>query len=114
MRVLKIGESHLNIKSSPLTLLFYKQEFHRDMLGDFVSMEKMKEDSSKVDSIAILQIIWAMAKTAAYGKDGWPGFVDWLSKLEDFDFADETLLVNAMEEAAQGLFRSAGKAAPPK
>ena len=104
MKELTIGESQVRVRATPLALLYYKQEFKSDLLGDLVKMEAIKTDPSKLDSVALLQLIWAMAKADAHPKQ-FPSFEEWLSNLTGFDLSDTTLLSAALEEAADGFFR---------
>ncbi|GIP38306.1 hypothetical protein J31TS4_15860 [Paenibacillus sp. J31TS4] len=116
MRELKIGEQTVRVRATPLALLFYRQEFQADVLADLLKMgELLKKDEngeidpSRFDVIAILQLVWAMAKADAYGNQ-FPSFVDWLATLEGLDISDPAFMVPAMEEAADGFFRAGAKA----
>lgn len=104
MKELNIGDQKLRVRATPLALLFYKQEFKTDLLGDLVKMEALKTDPSKLDSVALLQLIWSMAKADVY-PEKFPSFMEWLSSLTGFDLSDSTLLAAALEEAADGFFR---------
>jgi hypothetical protein len=104
MKELTIGESKVRVRATPLALLYYKQEFKSDLLGDLVKMEELKKDPSKLDSIALLQLIWAMAKADTHPNQ-FPSFMEWLSSLTEFDLSDASLLSAALEEAADGFFR---------
>lgn len=103
MKELKIGEQTVRVKASPLALLYYKQEFNSDLLGDIVKMKDMENDPSKLDTVAILQLVWAMAKTEVGPK--FPSFSDWLSGFDRIDITEENFLKAALEEAADGFFR---------
>lgn len=120
MRELKIGDQTIRVRATPLALLFYKQEFGYDLLGDLLKMAQSlvglesitageKVDLSRInfsgiDSIAILQLVWAMAKADAFGKQ-FPSFQEWLASLEEFDlFSPETMRA-VFEEATNGFFR---------
>lgn len=109
MRELNIGEQKVRVRATPLALLFYKQEFRGDLLGDLIKMREMEQDPSKFDALAFLQLVWAMAKADSFGKP-FPGFQEWLASLESFDISDPEFLQAAMEEAADGFFRSGVKA----
>lgn len=109
MRELNIGDQTVRVRATPLALLFYKQEFKSDLLGDLLKLEKVKNDPSQLDSVAFLQLIWAMAKADAFGKP-FPSFVEWVGSLDSFDLSDQSVLVAALEEAADGFFRSGVKA----
>ncbi|TCN00862.1 hypothetical protein EV294_101312 [Paenibacillus sp. BK033] len=112
MRELKFGEQTVRVKATPLALLFYKQEFGGDLLADMTKMAgglkeepEQEADISGLDTVAILQLIWAMAKADAFGGPSFPSFINWLGSFEDVDFTDESLLKGALEEAAHGFFR---------
>lgn len=117
MREINIGEQTVRVRATPLALLFYKQEFHTDLLGDLTKMEALVKnkdgeqqvDPSKFDMVAILQMVWAMAKADAFGKP-FPSFMDWLASLDGMDLSDPMFLVAALEEAAEGFFRGGAKA----
>lgn len=113
MRELRIGEQTVRVRATPLALLFYRQEFGSDLLGDLVglvqgmgALDGQNVDLTKFDSVAILRLIWAMAKADAYGREKFPSFVEWLASLDSFDLSDASVLVAAIEEAANGFFRS--------
>ncbi|MEI7027157.1 hypothetical protein [Paenibacillus sp. y28] len=108
MRELKLGEQTVRVRATPLALLFYKQEFKSDLLGDLMKMEHIQNDPSKFDALSILQIIWAMAKADAYGGNPFPSFVSWLGTIEGLDLSDPGFMAAAMEEAVNGFFRSRG------
>lgn len=117
MRELRIGEQMVRVRATPLALLFYRQEFGSDLLGDLIGLvqgmsgaaEKESDqdfDLSKFDSVAILRLIWAMAKADAYGREKFPSFLEWLATLDSFDLADAEVMTAAIEEATNGFFRS--------
>lgn len=124
MRELNIGGTEVRVRATPLALLFYKQEFKRDLLGDLIKLVKdmmpsgdvkvaseeelaSTIDASQFDSLILLQLIWAMAKADSYGKKSFPSFSEWLASLDYIDLSDKSLFMPALEEAAQGFFRSA-------
>lgn len=106
MREIVVGEKTIRVRATPLALLYYKQTFGADLIGDMVKMKDLKEDPTSFDSVACLQLIWAMAKADAYGKQ-FPSFEVWLSGIE-IDFSDQSFLMAALEEAADG-FLGGGK-----
>lgn len=103
MRELNIGETKVRVRATPLALLYYRQEFKSDLLGDLTKMEAIETDPSKLDSVALLQLIWAMAKADAHPSQ-FPNFEGWLSTLTGFDLSDVSLLSAVIEEAAAGFF----------
>ncbi len=105
MRDIIIGDAKMRVRATPLALLYYKQEFKADMVSDLLTMQGMATDPAQFDSLAFLQIIWAMAKAAvAFGKP-FPSFAEWVASLELFDFADQDLMIAVMDEAIDGFFR---------
>lgn len=107
MREIMIDGKEVRVRATPLALLFYKQEFKSDLLGDLVKMQNIEVDMSQIDTVALLQLIWAMAK--ADKPKGFPSFEKWLSGFESFDLSDAGMFVAVMEEAADGFFRGQQK-----
>lgn len=102
MKEITLGKKVIKIRATPLSLLFYRQEFNADLIGDLMKMREIAEDLSKLDSVALLQMIWAMAKAGAWPKE-FPSFFTWIAELENFDLSGD--LVGAVaEEAADGFF----------
>lgn len=104
MREITIDGKEVRVRATPLTLLFYRQEFGSDLIGDLLKLQRMEQDPSAFDSILLLQVIWALAKTVQ-PKD-FPSFERWVASLEVFDFSEPGLLEAVMEEAFEGFFRS--------
>ncbi|MGR6765353.1 hypothetical protein ACU1JV_26655 [Paenibacillus sp. T2-29] len=122
MRELNMGGGKtVRVKATPLALLFYKQEFKADLLADLLKSfgpgfkpgASDKIDPTKFmerfDTILILQIVWAMAKADAFGKQ-FPSFPNWLSEFDDLDVYGD-FLKDALEEAGDGFFRK-GRSKP--
>ena len=107
MREITIGEKQIRIRATPLALLFYKQEFRTDLIGDLISMQEMANDPSQFDSIKMLQLIWAMNK--ADDAKNFPSFEGWLGSFDNIDFGDGEMLTEAIEEATDGFFRGGRK-----
>ena len=111
MRTVKIGNKEIGLRATPLALLYYQQEFKKDLLADLMSLQAMAEiangDYSGLDSIKILQLVYAMHKADKFGKKQAPDFVSWLAKLDNIDFADQDFMLEVMDEAMDGFFRSA-------
>lgn len=107
MREITIGEKQIRVRATPLALLYYKQEFNADLIGDLISMQNMADDPSQFDAIKFLQLIWAMAK-ADNAKD-FPSFEMWLATLDAIDFADADTMTAVVEEATDGFFRGGRK-----
>ena len=121
MRELKIGDQTVRVRATPLALLYYRQEFGTDLFGDLLKMAQSlvgvdailsggQVDLSRInfaaiDSVGILQLIWAMAKADAFGRQ-FPSFQEWIASLESFDLFSGDTLAAVFEEAANGFFRS--------
>ncbi|MDQ1233350.1 hypothetical protein QE450_000848 [Paenibacillus sp. SORGH_AS306] len=105
MRELLFGETKVTIKASPLTPLLYRQSFNSDILQDVIKLQSMQDGIENLDIIVLLQIAYAMAKSAAYGKEFPSSFEKWLSELDGADFSDPEFMLGIVEEAMQGLFR---------
>jgi len=103
MREIQIGDKTIRVRATPLALLYYRQEFKADLVGDLISMQEMASDPSQFDSIKMLQLIWAMNK--ADKPEGFPSFEGWLSNLDSIDFGDGDMMTAAIEEATDGFFR---------
>jgi len=111
MRTVQIGNKELGLRATPLALLYYKQEFGTELIADLVNLKDMVNmadgDFNSFDSIKILQLLYAMNKADNFGKQ-FPSFEKWLSELASIDFADERFMLDMIEEASDGFFRSAG------
>jgi hypothetical protein len=107
MREITIGDKTIRVRATPLALLYYKQEFSVDLVGDLMSMQNMANDPSQFDALKFLQLIWAMAK--ADDPKTFPSFETWLSTLDSFDFTDPGLMTAVVEEATDGFFRGGRK-----
>lgn len=115
MRELTIGQTKLRVRATAPALFFYKQEFKSDLIGDLTKLEKVRKDPSQIDSVAILQLVWAMAKTDALAfNNQFPSFLAWLETLDSFDFLSPEFMGAALEEAANGFFRGAKQRGNPK
>lgn len=107
MLEITIGDKQVRLRATPLALLFYRQEFNSDLVGDLVSFQAVTEDMTQFDSVVFLQLVWAMAK--ADKPQGFPSFEAWLAELDAFDFSDEETMLAVMEEAMDGFFRRANR-----
>lgn len=107
MRKINIGGKEYKVVASPMTLYFYKKEFKRDLLGDLFGLLEMRNNASAFDGVGVLQMAWAMIKTAKGGQ--LLGFEQWMNELEYVDFNDESLIADVMEEAQQEFFREERK-----
>lgn len=107
MREITIGDKTIRVRATPLALLFYKQEFKVDLVGDLISMQNMTSDPSQFDALKFMQLVWAMNK-ADNAKD-FPSFETWLAGLDSFDFANADMMGAVVEEATDGFFRGGRK-----
>lgn len=114
MQTVKMGSAEIGIKATPLALFFYKQEFKTDLIGDLIKMSSLGKDLASLDTIAILQLVWAMAKAANGTGKTFLGFEKWLADLESIDFADQEFIGAVIGEAENGFFRGAGARAKAK
>jgi hypothetical protein len=104
MRTIKIGEKEIGLKATPLALVYYKQAFGSDLVGDLVKMKDITDDPSKIDSVFLLQLTWVMAKANQGVGKKFPDFMNWVAGLESFDFTDEDVLNAIIDEAMDGFF----------
>ena len=107
MREITVGGKQMRVRATPLALLYYRQEFKADLVGDLISMQEMASDPSRFDSIKMLQLIWAMNK--ADDAKNFPSFEGWLGSFDNIDFGDGEMLTEAIEEATDGFFRGGRK-----
>ena len=114
MRTTNIGGKEIQLRANPLALLFYKQAFDRDLIADIIKLQSLQSlqdgDFSSLDMISLFQIAYAMNK-AASPKDAFPPFEDWLASFDTIGFDNPQWIMDVVEEAADGFFRS-GKSAP--
>jgi hypothetical protein len=111
MRTVNIGGKEVGLKATPLALLYYKQEFKTDLIGDLLKMQEIADDPSALDSVALLQIAWAMNKAAEGKGKTFPHFESWLDQFEYVDFSDADTMTAIMNEAADGFFRRGSRTA---
>lgn len=133
MRELKMGASSMPVRATPLTMLFYKQEFDADMTKDYMGVmngflaafpslagksadelaavvldpsEVTAESIAKaeMDVVGILKLVWAMGKAAVHPQP-WPCFENWVVSIGEIDVFDVDFLAAALAVAADGLFR---------
>jgi hypothetical protein len=138
MREIIIGGERCQIRASLWTLIIYREEFTRpgdtkkaDLIGDvFGTMADAAKsgldlrnvdalDMSKVDLAAIfsiflpvMQMAWAMCKTAHQGNERFPGFEQWMKSHEEADLL--AVIQPVMEEAQRAFFRDSATATQAK
>lgn len=127
MQEINIGDKTVRLRGSNLSLLYYQQEFGRDLIGDLtkmitsmVSAEALKigrvdpEDMNLAafDSVSLLRLIWTLARTAAGPTGNFPSFDVWLQENEELDLLNGELLQTVFEEAQRAFFRSPKTVAP--
>jgi hypothetical protein len=114
VRTAIIGGKEIQLRANPLALLFYKQAFDSDLIADLLKLQSLQSlqegDFSSLDTISLLQIAYAMNK-AAKPADIFPKFEEWLAQFETIGFSDPQWIIDVVEEATDGFFRS-GKSAP--
>jgi hypothetical protein len=113
MRTIRIDEQEIGLKATPLALLYYRQEFKSDLIGDLLKMQALADDPSALDSVALLQIAWAMNKAAEGMGKAFPHFESWLAQFEYVDFSDADTMMEIMNEAMDGFFRRGARRAKP-
>lgn len=114
MRTTTIGGKKIQLRANPLALLFYKQAFDSDLIADLLKLQSLQSlqdgDFSSLDTVSLFQIAYAMNK-AAKPTDVFPKFEEWLAQFETIGFDDPQWIIDVVEEATDGFFRS-GKSAP--
>jgi hypothetical protein len=114
MREITIGDAKVRVRGTPLALLYYKQEFKSDLVGDLSKMgaigsgskgKKRELELEKLDTVIILQVTWAMAKADAGPGAQFPPFMAWLGEIAEFDLGAPEFLGAVMEEVVDGFFR---------
>lgn len=114
MRTTIIGGKKIQLRANPLALLFYKQAFDSDLIADLLKLQSLQSlqdgDFSSLDMVSLFQIAYAMNK-AAKPADVFPTFEEWLAQFETIGFDDPQWIIDVVEEAADGFFRS-GKSVP--
>lgn len=106
MREIIIDGKEVRVMGCPMALLYYKQEFGSDLVGDFMRMQTAaKSDPTQFDSITPLQAAWAMAKAGSPKPKEFPSFEKWVGGLESFDFSDQELAEKLAAEINHGFFR---------
>lgn len=113
MRIVKIGEKELGLKASPLALLYYQQDFKKDLIADLMSLQGLTKfaegDYSALNSVLLLQILYVLNKAYNFGKK-FPDFTRWLAEFDSIDLME--IIPELVEEIEDGFFRSAGLQQP--
>ena len=105
MREIKIGEKIYGVRATTLALLFYKQEFNRSLLKDYVKASVEAKDNGELfDEVILLQIMWAMHKADKL-PERVSGFESWLESIGDINFGNPELYKNVIQEAVEGFFQ---------
>lgn len=117
MRKITLGTKEIELRATPLALLYYRQEFGTDLMADLMSLKDMakieQEDFSGLDTLKLLQFVWAMSKAANIGKP-FPKYEEWLGSLEQLDFTDVRWILGAIDEARDGFLHSTRPITPAK
>lgn len=107
-----IGGKEIELRANTLALLYYRQEFDRDLIGDIMKMQELQDgDLTKFDSVLILQVAYALNRASASPYAKFPTFFDWVIQFENIDFTDEEWILNIVHESMDGFFRS-GSSSP--
>lgn len=127
MREVNIGDKTIRLRGTTLSLLYYQQEFNRDLVGDLAGMiasmvglgalqgDKVAAENinfGAIDSVSLLRLVWVLARTAVGPTGQFPSFTQWLAENEDIDIFGGGLLPAAIEEASNAFFRSRPGVAP--
>lgn len=104
MKRIKLGDREVDIQASPMTLVYYKREFAQSFSGDLLDIQNiyLTGDLKTFDDVNLLQMIWAMEKTAKGGK--LVDFETWLGQFEWFNLSD--VMLDVTEVAKDATFRS--------
>lgn len=109
MRIIKIGDKEIGLKASPLALLYYQQDFKKDLIADLMSLQGLTKfaegDYSALNSVLLLQILYVLNKAYNFGKK-FPDFNRWLAEFDSIDLVE--IIPELVEEVEDGFFRSAG------
>lgn len=109
MRIIKIGDKEIGLKASPLALLYYQQDFKKDLIADLMSLQWLTKfaegDYSALNSVLLLQILYVLNKAYNFGKK-FPDFNRWLAEFDSIDLME--IIPELVEEVEDGFFRSAG------
>lgn len=113
MRIIKIGDKEIGLKASPLALLYYQQDFKKDLIADLMSLQGLTKfaegDYSALNSVLFLQILYVLNKAYNFGKK-FPDFNRWLAEFDSIDLME--IIPELVEEIEDGFFRSAGLQQP--
>ena len=117
MRTTRIGVKELKLRANPLALLFYKQAFNKDLIADITKLQALGDledgDFTNFDSLLLLQVAYAMNRASEPDSNS-PSFEKWMHDLNNIDFGEPQWMVDIVEEAIDGFFRSTGTVAPPE
>lgn len=72
---MKINGKDYNLKFTGLTLVIYKEEFHKDFLSIITGLDK-----AIADNTTLFEITWALIKTC---DDSIPSFREWCNEVTD-------------------------------
>lgn len=100
----KIGGIEMRLRAAPPALLFYNQEFKRDLVTDAISVAS----GGTVDGLKIMRLVWAMNKMEHLGTS-FPSFEKWIEQFEYLDLGDADNFTKVVGELQNGFFREAGK-----
>ncbi len=114
MRTTNIGGKKVELRASPLALLFYRQEFGKDLLDDFKDLQslealaKKSSESFRFEDLRLMdffQLAYALNKAAGKPSEFCPNYEEWLYGIE-LDLGEMDWIADVVYEAADGFFRS--------
>lgn len=107
MKTIKLGNREINIEGSALTPYFHKKEFKESMSSHLVNLYLVATgDKRNLDEMAVLQLAWAMEKTANVGTNNTiKGFESWLGELGKIDVY--SVFDDVLEVAMDAIFHGA-------
>lgn len=119
MRTTNIGGKKVELRASPLALLFYRQTFGKELLDDFKDLQslevlaKKNPNNFRFEDLRLMdffQLAYALNKAAGKPSEFFPSYEEWLYGIE-LDLGDMDWIADVVYEAAEGFFRT-GEFAP--
>lgn len=103
---IKFGNEKRKLSASPLTIIYYNEEFSTekrdaDLLEDYFKLVQSARINQSVNAIKIMQIVWACEKTYTGGIIA--NFNAWVKMLGSVDFTDADM-ISEMAGALQSEF----------
>lgn len=105
MRQITINDKEYQIMGTAFTSYLYKKDFKQSLTSDVLEFSTMQENGVGVDDVNLLQITYALIKTAK--RDVEP-FETWLESLGQINLQD--FVAEVIEEAGDATFHETKKA----